>query len=436
VARRGEIVGAVDFGSRDVRVLIGQRDRDGAIQILGHGMAPGRGCVMQGVIQDHGAAQRALKQALAMAEKEAGAKVPRLICGMNGSTVESHIREGRAQLDKDSVELRHMEEALEMASRNVLSPGKKVCSSISSQEWYVDDLRVSDPIGIRGSVLKTRVHFALLPSVIEDNINTVIESQGREVEDVIYVPIAGAMGCLTPEDMELGVCVVDMGRSTCGISIYRDRRILQTHSFEWGGFHITRDVAAGLQISFEEALELIMEYGIADSLLREFGGSNVYQLEATTGRAYSTESDKTTAHIKLKSAVRGAPSIADRYELEEIIFERSKELLGAVYEHLDRKNHLDNLIRGIVMIGGSAGIRNMDALATMVFEAPARVGIPDGIDVLPPQVGAPEWVPGVGMLKHGFDYRDAIRSGRIQQQRGLVGGTVHSIGGFFSKYFF
>ncbi|MBI1320022.1 MAG: cell division protein FtsA [Candidatus Hydrogenedens sp.] len=435
MARRGDIVGAVDFGSRDVRVLIGQKGYDGAITILGHGMAPGRGCVMQGVIQDHGAAQRALKQALVMAEKEAGTKVPKLICGMNGSTVESHIREGRAQLDKESVDLRHMEEALEMASRNILAPGKKVCSSISSQEWYVDDMRVSDPIGIRGSVLKTRVHFALLPSVIEDNINTVVESQGREVEDVIYVPIAGAMGCLTPEDMELGVCVVDMGRSTCGISIYRDRRILQTHSFEWGGFHITRDVAAGLQISFEEALELILEYGIAESLLRQMSDSNVYQLEGTTGRAFAAEREQ-TAHIKLKSAVRGAPSVADRYDLEMIIFERAKELMNAIYDHLDRKNHLDNLIRGIVLIGGSAGINNMDALATSVFQAPARVGVPDGIDVLPPHVASPEWVPGVGMLKHGFDYRDAVRSGRIERQRGFVGGIFHGIGGFFGKYFF
>jgi len=434
VARRGEIVGAVDFGSREVRVLIGQKGHDGAITVLGHGMAPARGCVMQGVIQDHGAAQRALKQAIQLAEKEAGAKISKLVCGMNGSSVESYIREGRAQMEKECVSLHHMDEALEQASKNIISPGKKVCSSISSQEWYVDDLRVSDPIGIRGSVLKTRVHFALLPSVIEDNINTVIESQGREVEDVVYLPIAGAMGCLTPEDMELGVCVVDMGRTTCGISMYRDRRILETHSFEWGGFHITRDVAAGLQVSFEEALELILEYGISERLLREMSEDNVYLLEGTTGGRAATEREQ-SAHIKLKSVVRGAPSVADRNDLEEIIFERSRELMNAVYDHLDRKNHLDNLVRGVVLIGGAARIKNMDALATTVFQAPARVGAPDGIDVLPPHVAGAEWIPAVGMLKHGFDYREAIRSGRIEQRRGPVGTLFQGIGRFFSKYF-
>ena len=436
MARRGEIVGAVDFGAHEVRVLVAEKGHDGAVRVLGHGAAPSRGCVMQGVIQDLSAAQRALKLALSTAEKEAGKTVPKLFCGVNGQSVEAHVREGKAKVEKEMVELSHMEEALEIASRNILSPGKKVVSSISAQEWYVDDLRVSDPIGIRGSVIKTRVHFALLPSVIEDNINTVIESQGRELEDVVYLPLASAMGCLTPEDMELGVCVVDIGRTTCGLAMYRDRKIVATHSFDWGGFHITRDVAAGLQVSFEEAVELIQEYGIADELLSKLQDTNIYRLEGTTGRAAHGAAVERTAHIKLKSAVRGAPSVADRAMLEMIIFERSKELINAIYKHLDDKNHLDNLVRGVVMVGGTARIRNLDTLAAAVFQAPARAGVPDGVDVLPPQVNASEWVPAVGIVKHGLLYRDAIRSGRIEIQRGPMGNLLRKTGKFIGKYFF
>lgn len=432
MARRGEIVGAVDFGAREVRVLIAEKGNDGAVRVLGHGAAPSKGCVMQGVIQDLTAAQRALKQALATAEKEAGRSVPRLFCGVNGLSVEGHVREGKTKLEKETVDISHMDEALEIASRNILSPGKKVVSSVSAQEWYVDELRVSDPIGIRGSILKARVHFALLPSVIEDNIHTVIDSQGRELEDVVYLPLASAMGCLTPEDRELGVCVVDMGRTTCGLAIYRDRRIVTTHSFDWGGFHITRDVAAGLQVSFEEALELINEYGISEDLISKMQDSNIYRLEGTTGRPTTVNA----AHIKLKSAVRGAPSIADRDMLEMIIFERAKELMTVIHNHLDQKNHLDHLIRGIVLVGGAARIKNLDLLTSAVFQTTARVGTPDGVDVLPPQVAFPEWVSAVGVAKHGFQYREALKSGRIERQRGLIGNAFHKSGKFLAKYFF
>lgn len=428
MAKRGEIVAAADFGSREVRVLVAHQGEDGAIQILGHGASPGRGAVSQGVIQDLSAAQLALKRAIQAAEKESGIRIHSLFCGLNGKNVDSFIRDGQVKLDKDTVEVRHMEEALDIASREILAPGKRVLSSITSQEWYVDDLRVSDPVGIRGSVLKTRVHFAQLPTVIEDNIVTCIESQNKELEDIVFLPIAAAHGCLTPEDMELGVAVLDMGRTTTGLSVYRDRRILGTNTFEWGGFHITRDVAAGLQVTFEEASDLILEYGVSDRLVH----AEAEDILAGNGHHI----DDRGSSIKLKSVVRGAPAVVDRTKLDYIVFERSKELLTKVRQHLSSRGLMKNLVRGIVLTGGSALIRNQANLAEAVFEVPARIGVPEGIEVMPQPVNSPEFAPVVGVLRHGFEYRAALRSGRIEVRRGLIGNAAKSIGGFFGKYFF
>jgi cell division protein FtsA len=431
LARKGEIVGAIDFGSRCIRILIARKGKDGDIQIIGHGTAPSRGCVSQGIVQDLSAAQLALKRALTAAEKEAGVKIPSLFCGINGKNVETYLREGQVKLDKEMVELPHLEEALDQAARDILAPGKRIISSISSQEWYVDDLRVVDPIHIRGTILKTRVHFAQLPSVIEENLVTCIESQGRELEDVVFLPLCAAMGCLTPEDMELGVGVLDMGRSTTSIAIYRDRRILGTHSFEWGGFHITRDVAAGLQVSFEEAAELVMEYGLSDELIRRHDED-----DEDSKSKLSLEPESRSAHIKLKSAVRGAPSIVERAELDMITYERSRELMAKVQQYLKSQGLEKHLVRGIVITGGAAAIGNQAALAEAVFQVPARVGLPVGIDVLPQAVNAPDFVPVAGVIRHAFDYRTAARSGRIETNQGFTSRFFRGIIGFFSKYFF
>ena len=433
MAKRGEIIGAVDFGSQAVRVLIARQGDEGGIQIVGHGEHASRGCVSQGVIQYLNAAQLALKRALAAAEKEAGTKVASLFCGVNGKNVDTYIREGNVQLDKEVVELHNLEEALDQASRDILAPGKRVLSSITSQEWYVDDLRVADPIGFRGSVLKTRVHFAQLPSAIEDNLVTCIESQGRELEDVVFMPLAAALGCLTPEDMELGVAVMDMGRTTTGVSLYRERRILATRSFEWGGFHITRDVAAGLQVSFEEANDLILEYGLSDELIRtQSDDQDTLPLRPLRGG----QTQERSAHIKLKSAVRGAPTVVERRQLDMIIFERSKELMSKVNQYFESRGLAKNLVRGIVLTGGAASIKNQEQLAEAIFQVPARVGLPDGIDVLPQQVNVPEFVPLVGVLRHGFEYRAAAKSGRIEVVRGPIAAVMHGIGAFLGKYFF
>ena len=89
---RGEIVGVVDFGSRDIRVLVARQNDDSSIQVLGHGTAQGRGCVSQGVIQDRTAARLAFKQALTAAEKEARVKVPSVLTLVDAMIVPSWMK--------------------------------------------------------------------------------------------------------------------------------------------------------------------------------------------------------------------------------------------------------------------------------------------------------------------------------------------------------
>jgi cell division protein FtsA len=426
VRNRSEIVGAVDFGSREVRVVIARKDDDGSIQIMGQGTAPGFGCVSQGVIQDLNAAQMALKSALADAERGSRIHVDSLFCGINGKNVETFIREGNVKLDREVVESHHLEEAQDIASRDILEAGKRIVSSIASQEWYVDDLRVADPLGISGQVLKTRIHFARIPSVIEDNIVQCIESQRRELEDIIFMPIASAMGCLTPEDRELGVAVLDMGRTTTGLAVYRDRRIMGTASFEWGGYHLTRDVAAGLQISFEEADELILEYGISDEYIAMLDSSQ---------EGVSRILRSTATPIKLKTAVHGAHSVVERDDLDMIIYERAHELMNKTFQYLSSRGLTKHLIRGVVLTGGSSSIKNYDKLAESVFQVPCRVGIPSTVEIVAPHAKRPEFSGVIGVARHGFDYRHATRSGRISF-RGPVAHSAKRIGEAFRKYFF
>ncbi|MBI5095181.1 MAG: cell division protein FtsA [Candidatus Hydrogenedentes bacterium] len=428
---KGEVVGAVDFGSRDIRVLIARKEEDGTIQVVGHGVAPGRGCISQGVIQDLNAAQVTLKRALAAAEKEARVRVNSLFCGVNGKNVETFIREGIVKVERGVVEQSHMGEALDIASRDILAAGKRILASVTAQEWYVDDLRVLDPVGIRGQVLKMRVHFARLPSVIEDNVIACVESQKRELEDIIFMPLASSLGCLTPEDIELGAAVLDIGRSTTGLAVYRDYRILGTQCFEWGGYHLTRDVAAGLQVSFEEADELILEYGISDEFVRNSEEDDDAEAAA---EATPESNEGRSARIKLKTSVHGAPSIVDRKKLDLIIYERAKELMTKVRQHLNARGLSKHLVRGVVLTGGAGAIKNHAALAEAIFQVPCRVGIPDSVEILPHAVNSPEFSAAVGIVRHAFEHRAAAKRGRIEP-RGPVVSSLRRVGKFLRKYF-
>ena len=423
-----EIVGAVDFGSRVIRVLVARRDGEGPIQIIGHGVAPANGCVSQGVIQDLAAAKIAFRAALTEAEKEARCHAESIFCGINGRNVETFIREASIPVPHEIVEPALMVEVTDAASREIVAQGKHIASSLSAQEWYVDDLRVADPRGIHAQTLKTRIHFARLPAVIQDNIGACVESQGRELEDTIFLPLAAALGCLTSEDMELGVAVLDMGRSTTGLAVYRDYRILGTQCFEWGGYHITRDVAAGLRISFEEADELVLEYGISDEFIRQEAGE-----EPVSQERLPHNNDRVT-QIKLKTAVHGAPSIVDRSELDQIIWERARELMAKMRQHVQSKGLSKNLVRGLVLTGGACAIHNYVALAESIFQVPCRIGLPASVEVLCHAVNEADYAPAVGIVRHGFAVRAARLNGHADHA-GPLGNMTRRVSRFVKRYF-
>lgn len=426
--RRGETVGVVDFGSREIRVLIARQDDGDEIAILGHGAAPGRGCVSQGVVQDRNAAQAALRQALTQAERAARVKVHSLFCGINGRNVETFIREGNVKIEHDVVEQEHMLEARDIASRDILAAGKRITSSITAQEWYLDDLRVQNPLGIRGQVLKTRMHFAQIPAVIEENLAACIDSLRLELEDLIFSPLAAAIGCLTPEDRELGAAVLDLGRSTTGLAVYRDFRILGSHCFSWGGYHLTRDIAAGLQVSFDEADSLILEHGMSDRFVRsELGDRPLVHIPGQSA-------DEGPTPIKLKTVVPGAPSTVDSGEIDVILYERAHELLVKVRQHVQSRGLSKSLVRGVVLTGGASKIRNMVAVAEAVFQTPCRIGKPVGIQVGTHELLDPEYSTAVGIARHAFQYRAAARDGQIEP-RGAGSSVLRRTARFVRRYF-
>ena len=94
-----------------------------------------------------------------------------------------------------------------------------------------------------------------------------------------------------------------------------------------------------------------------------------------------------------------------------------------------------HLIRGVVLTGGAATIKNQVMLAEAIFEVPCRVGIPATVETLSSRVRGSEFSGVIGIALHGFDYRAATRSGRLAL-RGPVVQNARKIGQAFRKYFF
>jgi len=117
-----------------------------------------------------------------------------------------------------------------------------------------------------------------------------------------------------------------------------------------------------------------------------------------------------------------------------IVYERAKELLIKVRQHIQARGLLKNLVRGMVLTGGAASVKNYPALAEAVFQVPCRVGVPTGVEILPHAVEAPEFSAAIGIVRHAFEYRSAARNGRIEP-RGPMVSVSRRAARFLKRYF-
>lgn len=429
MAQKGEIVAAVDLGSRAVRVVITRHTSNGRLRVLGVGVEPTRGCVRFGAIQDLNAAAQTFRAALEAARKMAGVRVYALYCGIHGSLIKTGVYDGKTQVENGIIKPEHIEAARENASHTSMEVDCLPISSIMAEEWTVDDVRVAAPIGLRGNILKGKVHFAQLPKFIQNNLHACIEAQGVDIEEFVYMPLAAASGCLSCEDIQLGAAVLDLGSLSTGIAVYLNGGIAATMALNLGCGFIVNDIAAGLKVSFDEAAELLLEYGISD-----------HRIRAMSKRDSKTEDGAKTpptrdVPIKLQRTGIGAPTTVSRDELDTIIFARSAEIADKTIAQLKSSKMLDRLSRGLVLTGGGAAIINQDALYEAKSDLPVRIGVPDGFEELPEFLDLPEWTPVMGVVKYAVAHRQAMRSGHMATRYGNGNTFWARLNRFRSKYF-
>jgi cell division protein FtsA len=172
-----------------------------------------------------------------------------------------------------------------------------------------------------------------------------------------------------------------------------------------GGAQITNDIAIGLRTPLEAAERIKVEYGCALTSLVE--SDAVLEIPGVGGR--------TTRPIRLNV-------------LSAIIEPRVEEMLTLARSEVARLQGNDFLAAGIVITGGSAGLRGIVELAERVFEMPARIGTPRGVVGVADVGQDPRYATALGLamasaprrrrfagdagggLQHGSRWREWLRS--------------------------
>ncbi len=374
---RSMLVG-LDIGTSKVVAIVGEVNEQGGIEVVGLGSNPSRG-LKKGVVVNIESTVQSIQRAIEEAELMAGCQIHSVYAGIAGSHIRSLNSHGIVAIRDKEVTQTDVERVID-AARAVAIPADQRILHILPQEFIIDSQEgVREPVGMSGVRLEAKVHMVTGAVSAAQNIVKCIRRCGLDVDDIILEQLASSYACLTEDEKELGVALVDIGGGTTDLAVFTEGSIRHTAVIPIAGDQITNDIAVALRTPTQHAESIKVKYACA---LSQLAG-----VEET---------------IEVPSVGDRPPRRLSRQTLAEVVEPRYEELLNLVQAELRRSGFEDLVAAGVVLTGGSAKMEGVIELAEEVFHMPVRLGMPQNMTGLADVVRNPIYSTGVGLLQFGW----------------------------------
>ncbi|HMQ05917.1 MAG TPA: cell division protein FtsA [Saprospiraceae bacterium] len=381
--QNSKVAVALDIGTTKICAIAGRLNEYGKIEILGVGTVKSEG-VSRGVVINIDKTVRSIRDAVEIAERNAGLKIKKVHVGIAGQHIKSLHHHGLLTRDNALTEISQadVDKLIKDMHKLVLPPGVAILHVIP-QEFTVDDERdIMDPVGMSGIRLEANFHIITGQITASRNLAKCVEKAGLGIANLTLEPIASSSAVLNSEEMEAGVALVDIGGGTTDVTVFKDGIIRHTGVIPFGGHVITKDIQAGCSVLINQAEKLKVKFGSA--LADEIFDNRIITIPGINGREPSEISEKNLARI---------------------IQARVEEIFDQVMFEIKRSGYEDKLLAGMVLTGGGSMLRHIDLLSNYHTTMHTRIGQP--IEHLAhgytKQLASPKYATAVGLLKNSID---------------------------------
>ena len=381
MARKDQLIVGLDLGSNKTCALVCQPGEGGKLRVEGFGTAESKGW-RKGVIVNLDLSVLALKKAVEAAETAAGVSIASAYVGVAGTHIKGVNSRGAVGLGKTpgstgAITQGEIVKVLR-ATRGITLPPDREIVYLEPQDYVVDsNAGIRNPAGMSGARLEANVHLITGSSTALRNVVTAANLVGIKVLDTVYEPFAAAAACLSGDERELGVALVDIGAGSTDMIVYTQGSVRHTASIPVGGDHFTNDIAVGLRTTIPEA-EKVKRCWTELALQGTPGG--VLEVPGVGERpAREVSCDK----------------------LQEIIQFRTLELLELIQDELERSGYIRQLGAGLILAGGGAMQGGLVQLTEQTLGLPVRLGRCTGLENMGEDLAGPEYATLVGLVVYG-----------------------------------
>ncbi|HEX8526952.1 cell division protein FtsA [Allosphingosinicella sp.] len=351
-----KLVTALDIGSSKVCALIAEPGEDGSLRILGSGQRQSQG-VRRGFIADMEKSEVAIREAVEQAERIAGTNVDQAFVGFSAGGLASNVASVELDIGGRRIEDEDIE-ALLASGRDAIDPESGMILHALPALYTLDGLQgVKKPHGLHANKLAVDIHVVAAEPAPVRNLDLCVRSAHLGVEAIVASPVAAGKACLSEEERELGVALVELGAGVTNVSVFAGGMLVGLQSLPIGGIDITDDIAAAFGTRRLEAERMKCFYGSATTSPRD--NHDMIELKPIAGGEEGTEGARIT-----------------RAQLVAVIRQRLDHLSGDIAKALKDLGFAGPFGRQVVLTGGGSELKGIADYAQGVLGRAVRVGRP------------------------------------------------------------
>ena len=408
------LITALDIGSSKVSALIAGVTEEGKLTVLGTGQRESRG-VRRGYVTDTQQAELAVRTAVEQAERMAGINIDRVHVAFSAGGLTSRVTTMEVDLSGHRVGQEHIDYLL-ASGRQGIDPEGKLILHAQPALYTLDGVEgIRNPKGLHADQLSVDIHVLLGDPAPVRNIDMTVRAAHLEVDAIVAAPIAAGMACLTEEERELGVALVEMGASVTNVALFAGGMLVDLCTIPFGAADITDDIASAFGIRRTQAERMKCFHGSALTNPRD--NHDVIEVE----RSAQAGEDE------------GEGGRVTKAQLNSVIRQRLDHLIGEIRSALKELGFSGPVGRQVVLTGGGAELKGIADYAQSALGRTVRIGKPAGLRGLPEAHAGPAFGTLAGLILYARNEPLDLRSLSAMTQEshrhaapGLVKRLVHA----------
>lgn len=396
--RLTNVIAAVSIGSFRVSAMIAGVTESGELQVLGSANRAARG-IKRGYVTDMAGATYAVREVVEAAEKMAGTTVTSVWIGSSGAGLASTITPVEIDIGGRRIEEEDIEHLLVSAQQGIEPDGRTVLHAQPACYFLDGADGVANPKGLHADRLGVDVHVMLADSAPTRNVTEAVQNAHLEVEGIIASPLACGYACLTAEERDLGVAMVEMGGQVTNVAVYAGGMLVGLTTIPRGSSDITDSIASAFGIKRFRAEWLKCVNGSANASPHDHR-----EMVSLAG-----PDDKASASVARGADDRGH---VPRSELISVITAELDVLMRDVGRALENMGFSGSNARArqVVLTGGGAELAGLADYAQSVLGTPVRIGKPKALRGLPEAHRTPGFATLAGLVLYAAEDPVDIRS--------------------------